>query len=287
MAKIIGIGEVLFDVFPNGREPGGAPVNFVYHVNCLGEQGLAVTAVGNDMLGKEAKDLMKEKKVEGLVSTVDFPTGTAVVALNDEGVPSFTITEGVAWDMIPFSDELKTAVASCDAICFGTLAQRSAVSRDTIRKVLSLVPASSLVVYDINLRQHYYSKSLVDESLKLSNVLKINDDEIKIVRDLLDCPYEDYESASRWLMNKYGLKMLILTCGAEGSYVFTEDTASFEPTPKVKVVDTVGAGDSFTAAFCVAYLKGMPLKEAHKKAVEVSAFVCTKAGAMPEMPKLL
>ena len=287
MAKIIGIGEVLFDVFPNGRKLGGAPVNFAYHVNCLGEQGLAVTAVGNDELGKEAKDLMKEKKIDGIISTVESPTGTAVVALDDEGVPSFTITEGVAWDVIPFSDELKTAAASCDAICFGTLAQRSAVSRNTVRKVLSLVPESSLVVYDINLRQHYYSKSLVEESLKLSNVLKINDDEFRIVRSLLNCPYEDYESESRWLMNNYGLKMLILTCGAEGSYVFSEDSVSFEPTPKVKVVDTVGAGDSFTAAFCVAFLRGLSIKEAHKKAVEVSAFVCTRAGAMPEMPKLL
>ena len=287
MAKIIGIGEVLFDVFPNGRKLGGAPVNFAYHVNCLGEQGLAVTAVGNDELGKEAKDLMKEKKIDGIISTVDFPTGTAVVALDDKGVPSFTITEGVAWDVIPFSDALKTAAASCDAICFGTLAQRSAVSRDTVRKVLSLVPESSLVVYDINLRQHYYSKSLVEESLKLSNVLKINDDEFRIVKSLLDCPYEDYESESRWLMNNYGLKMLILTCGAEGSYVFSEDSVSFEPTPEVKVVDTVGAGDSFTAAFCVAFLRGLSIKEAHKTAVEVSAFVCTRAGAMPEMPKLL
>ena len=282
--KILGIGEVLFDILPDGRKLGGAPVNFAYHVHQLGAEELAVSAVGNDELGSEALELMGEKGINFIVPVVSAPTGTAVVSLDAKRVPTFTITENVAWDRIPFSDELAKIAAECDAVCFGTLAQRSDESRNTIRRVLDRVPKGAMVIYDINLRQNYYSKSLVEESLRICNLLKINDSEFDVITGLLGCPFTGYEQASHFFMEKYGLKMLILTCGEHGSYVFAGDEASFEPTPEVEVVDTVGAGDSFTAAFCASILGGMSVKEAHRRAVEVSAFVCTRSGAMPELP---
>lgn len=287
MGKVIGIGELLFDVFPTGKKLGGAPVNFAYHVQQLGLESLAVSAVGKDELGDEILSLLAEKEINSWVPKVEAPTGTVQVALDDAGVPTFTIMENVAWDMIPYSDTLAKEAAECSAICFGSLAQRSEVSHKTIRRIIASVPDDALVIFDINLRQHFYSKALIEESLNASNILKINETEFDIVVKLLGCPEADYKKGSVWIMREYGIRMVILTCGAEGSYIITDDEVSFEPTPKVEVADTVGAGDSFTAAFCASLLKGTSIKEAHRKAVAVSAFVCTQTGAMPKLPDTL
>lgn len=287
MGKVIGIGELLFDVFPTGKKLGGAPVNFAYHVQQLGLESLAVSAVGKDELGDEIMSLLAEKKICSCVPRVDAPTGTVQVALDDAGVPTFTIMENVAWDIIPFSDALAKEASECSAICFGSLAQRSEISHRTIRRILGLVPDDALVIFDINLRQHFYSKALIEESMKASTILKINETEFDTVVKLLGCPETDYTKGSLWLMKQYGVRMVILTCGADGSYIITDNQVSFEPTPKVDVADTVGAGDSFTAAFCAALLKGESIKEAHRKAVAVSAFVCTQTGAMPKLPESL
>lgn len=287
MGKVIGIGELLFDVFPTGKKLGGAPVNFAYHVQQLGLESLAVSAVGKDELGDEIMLLLAEKEINTCVQRVDAPTGTVQVSLDKEGVPSFTIMENVAWDMIPFSETLAKEAAECSAICFGSLAQRSEVSHKTIRRIIGMVPDDALVIFDINLRQHFYSKALIEESLRASNILKINETEFDIVVKLLGCPDTDYKKGSLWIMKQYGIRMVILTCGADGSYIFTGEEESFEPTPKVDVADTVGAGDSFTAAFCASLLKGASIKEAHRKAVAVSAFVCTQTGAMPKLSESL
>ncbi|MBR5403229.1 MAG: carbohydrate kinase [Bacteroidales bacterium] len=287
MGKVIGIGELLFDVFPTGKKLGGAPVNFAYHVQQLGLESLAVSAVGKDELGDEIMLLLAEKEINTCVQRVDAPTGTVQVSLDKEGVPTFTIMENVAWDMIPFSETLAKEAAECSAICFGSLAQRSEVSHKTIRRIIGMVPDEALVIFDINLRQHFYSKALIEESLRASNILKINETEFDIVVKLLGCPDADYKKGSLWIMKQYGIRMVILTCGADGSYIFTGEEESFEPTPKVDVADTVGAGDSFTAAFCASLLKGASIKEAHRKAVAVSAFVCTQTGAMPKLSESL
>lgn len=285
MGKVIGIGELLFDVFPTGKKIGGAPVNFAYHVQQLGLESLAVSAIGKDSLGDEIVSILKDKKINGIVPRVDAPTGTVQVALDAAGVPTFTIMENVAWDMIPYSETLAKEVSECSALCFGSLAQRGPVSHSTISRLVKLAPKDALIIFDINLRQHFYSKELIEESMRECNVLKINDDEFDIVMKLLDRQETDYRKGAAWLMEKYSIRTVILTCGTKGSYIFEGDTESFEPTPKVEVADTVGAGDSFTAAYCASILKGKSIKDAHRKAVEVSAFVCTQTGAMPVLPK--
>lgn len=285
MGKVIGIGELLFDVFPTGKKLGGAPVNFAYHVQQLGLESLAVSAIGKDALGDEIVSLLEEKRINGYVPRVDAPTGTVQVSLDADGVPTFTIMENVAWDLIPFSEELGKEASRCSAICFGSLAQRSAISHETISRLVKLAPKDALIIFDINLRQHFYSKDLIEESLQECNILKINETEFELVMPLLGSKETDYRKGSEWLMKKYDINTVILTCGAEGSYIFANDFVSFEPTPKVKVADTVGAGDSFTAAFCASLLKGESMKDAHRKAVEVSAYVCTQTGAMPVLPK--
>lgn len=285
MGKVIGIGELLFDVFPAGKKLGGAPVNFAYHVQQLGLDSLAVSAIGKDPLGDEIMTLLEQKDIKGYVPRVDAPTGTVQVSLDAEGVPTFTIMEDVAWDRIPFSEELGKEASRCSAICFGSLAQRSVTSHETIRRVVNMAPKEALIIFDINLRQHFYSKDLIEESLRECNILKINETEFELVMPLLGSKETDYRKGSEWLMKEYEINTVILTCGAEGSYIFADDFVSFEPTPKVEVADTVGAGDSFTAAFCASLLKGESMKDAHRKAVEVSAYVCTQTGAMPVLPK--
>lgn len=285
MGKVIGIGELLFDVFPTGKKLGGAPVNFAYHVQQLGLESLAVSAIGKDALGDEIVSLLEEKRINGYVPRVDAPTGTVQVSLDADGVPTFTIMESVAWDLIPFSEELGKEVSRCSAICFGSLAQRSVTSHETIRRVVNMAPKEALIIFDINLRQHFYSKDLIEESLRECNILKINETEFELVMPLLGSKETDYRKGSEWLMKEYEINTVILTCGADGSYIFANDFVSFEPTPKVEVADTVGAGDSFTAAFCASLLKGESMKVAHRKAVEVSAYVCTQTGAMPVLPK--
>lgn len=284
---IIGIGEILWDVFPQGKVLGGAPANFAFHVSQLGLNGCAVSAIGDDELGKEILHVLDEKRLSTHIEKVNYPTGTVQVTLSGKGIPQYEICEGVAWDNIPFSDELETMAKRTKTVCFGSLAQRSAVSHATINKFLDSVPADAMKIFDINLRQHFYSKVLIEESLKRCNVLKINDDEVVLVSNLFRWNgMTETETATR-LMQDYKLDIVVLTKGTEGSYVFTPAETSFLPTPLVEVADTVGAGDSFTAGFVASLLKGKSISEAHRKAVEISAYVCTQHGAMPLLPDSL
>lgn len=284
---IIGIGEILWDVFPQGKVLGGAPANFAFHVSQLGLNGCAVSAIGDDELGKEILHVLDEKRLSTHIEKVNYPTGTVQVTLSGKGIPQYEICEGVAWDNIPFSDELETMAKRTKTVCFGSLAQRSAVSHATINKFLDSVPADAMKIFDINLRQHFYSKVLIEESLKRCNVLKINDDEVVLVSNLFGWNgMSETETATR-LMQDYKLDIVVLTKGTEGSYVFTPAETSFLPTPLVEVADTVGAGDSFTAGFVASLLKGKSISEAHRKAVEISAYVCTQHGAMPLLPDSL
>lgn len=283
---VIGIGELLFDVFPTGKQLGGAPVNFAYHIAQLGLDSLAISAIGKDKLGDEIVNIMNEKKIKALVPRIDVPTGTVQVSLDSAGVPNFTITRDVAWDKIPCDERILDAAKRARAVCFGSLAQRDEVSRKTINYLLDNISEQNdaMVIFDINLRQSFYSKEIIESSLDKCNVLKINDDEYRLVSGMLGYDADDFQAGCNWLLKKYSLKYVILTCGANGSYVFWRGGSSYLDTPKVRVVDTVGAGDSFTAAFCAAILKGKSIEQAHELAVKVSAFVCTKPGAMPELP---
>lgn len=284
---IVGLGEILWDLLPGGKVLGGAPANFAYQTSQFGFEGYAVSAIGKDALGDEIIESLSSKSLNHKIERVDFPTGTVQVTLDGKGIPQYEICENVAWDNIPFTPEIEELARKASTVCFGSLAQRSEVSHKTILRFLELLPEDALKVFDINLRQHFYSKEIIDNSLKHSNILKINDDEVVIVAELYGWNGLKEADICRKLVEMYHLKLVILTKGTNGSYVITSGEELFRPTPKVTVADTVGAGDAFTAGFVASLLRGKTIPEAHKTAVEVSAFVCTQHGAMPVLPDTL
>lgn len=283
---VVGMGEALWDVLPEGKKIGGAPANFAYHVSQFGLDSCAVSAIGDDALGIELLENFNKKGVKHLIETVPYPTGTVQVEIDQAGIPQYEIKENEAWDNIPYTAKLESLAERTRAVCFGSLAQRNVVSRSTINRFLDAMPQDDerLIVFDVNLRQGFYNKDILCNSMKRCNILKINDEELVTVSRMFGYPGIDLQDKCWILLGKYNLKMLILTCGINGSYVFTPGNVSFQPTPKVEVADTVGAGDSFTAAFIANILKGRSVADAHKKAVETSAFVCTQKGAMPTLP---
>lgn len=275
---VIGIGELLWDILPSGKKAGGAPINFVYHASQVGAESYAITAVGNDPLGDEILKELGQAGINAMAERVNYPTGKVLVELK-EGIPSYTIIENVAWDHIPLTDPMKEIAKKADAVCFGTLAQRSEESRNTIQAFLTLTPPHAYRILDINIRQHYYSEEIITSSLEKSNVLKLNDEELKLLKRLFSLDHLSDENACRWFMEQFNLKFLILTAGDEYSLILDPEDSSFIKTPKVEVVDTVGAGDAFTGAFITAILHGKSLQEAHQIAVDRSVFVCTQPGA--------
>ena len=286
---VVGLGEALWDVLPEGKKLGGAPANFAYHAGqFLGsENTLAISALGEDKLAEETIASLKEHGLNYLMPQVPYPTGTVQVTLDEQGIPTYDIKENVAWDNIPLDSDIQAVARNCRAVCFGSLAQRNIVSRETIHQFLDLTPNDCVKIFDINLRQQFYSKEIIQESLRRCNILKINDEELILIGRMFGYPGLDIENKCWLILGKYNLDMLVLTCGTNGSYVFTPGQMTFQETPKVEVADTVGAGDSFTGSFCAAVLSGKPVAEAHKLAVEVSAFVCTQNGAMPTLPESL
>lgn len=284
---VVGLGEALWDCLPEGKKLGGAPANFAYHAGqFLGQENtLAVSALGEDSLADETEASLKEHGLNYLMPRVPYPTGTVHVTLSGDGIPTYDIKENVAWDNIPFTPEIEEVARNCKAVCFGSLAQRNVVSRENIHRFLDATPADCMKIFDINLRQQFYTKEVIQASLRRCNVLKINDEELVLIGRMFGYPGLDIENKCWLILGKYNLDMLVLTCGTNGSYVFTPGQMSFQETPKVEVADTVGAGDSFTGSFCAAILEGKPVAEAHKRAVQVSAFVCTQNGAMPVIPE--
>lgn len=283
---VVGMGEALWDVLPEGKKIGGAPANFAYHVSQFGFPSCVVSAIGDDALGKEIIENFTSKGLDQLIAEVPYPTGTVQVEIDQTGIPLYDIKENVAWDNIPYTEHLDALAKRTKAVCFGSLAQRNVVSRETINHFLDTMPKDddSLIVFDVNLRQGFYNKEILCKSMQNCNILKINDEELITVSRMFGYPGIDLQDKCWSLLGKYNLKMLILTCGINGSYVFTPGNVSFQPTPKVEVADTVGAGDSFTAAFIASILKGKSVTEAHSIAVKTSAYVCTQKGAMPILP---
>ena len=298
MKTVVGIGEALWDCLPEGRKFGGAPTNFAYHCGQFGLDAWAASAVGDDALGNEILNICNNAGLQIVCPKVPYDTGTVQVTLDKNGIPQYDIKKDVAWDNIPYSEELADLARRADAVCWGSLAQRSYVSRNTIRSFIDDMPKDALKVFDINLRQNFFTKEVIESSLEICNILKINDEELVMVSRVFgalpenDADFDtiwqsiDFKSKCRAILMKYNLQMLILTCGVNGSYVFTPDgEVSQQGTPKVEVADTVGAGDSFTATFVSSLLLGKSVKEAHERAVKVSAFVCTQHGAMPTIPE--
>lgn len=283
---VVGLGEVLWDMIPEGKKIGGAPANFAYNVAQFGLESRVVSAVGNDELGDEILARFSEKDLTSHIERVPYPTGTVLVELDEDKIPSYTIKENTAWDNIPFTPALENLAKQTKAVCFGSLAQRNVVSRETINSFLDMMPKDDVLkIFDINLRQKFYTKEILCNSITKCNVLKINDEELVLLSRMFGYPGIDFQDKCWILLAKYNLKILILTCGINGSYIFTPGNVSFLETPKVDVIDTIGAGDSFTGAFCSAILKGKGIREAHKLAVRTSAYVCSQHGAMTVIPK--
>lgn len=283
---VIGIGELLWDCLPEGRRIGGAPANFAYHAMLMGQKAMAVSAIGRDELGREAESELQARGLKYELPEVGFPTGTVGVELDQNGVPTYDIRRGVAWDHIPFTPALESIAHECGCVCFGSLAQRAPESRETISRFIASTPQGCIKIFDINLRQHFYDKPTIEQSLRAADILKINDEEITIVATMLGMPTAmKGEEISRQLIALYALRMVILTRGASGSDIYTTSgIASSMSAPRIHAVDTVGAGDSFTAAFAAGLLSGASIPQTHAMASALSAYVCTQSGAMPPIP---
>ena len=287
------MGEALWDMLPEGKKIGGAPANFAYHISQFGIDSRVVSAVGKDTAGSELLENLRDKSLKGLIEKTDFPTGSVEVEVDEKGIPCYNIREDVAWDHIPFTPQTAELARQTQAVCFGSLAQRHPASRSTIHRFLDTMPDGDgqYKIFDINLRQNFYTREVITESLERANVLKINDEELVVVARMFGLQGTDLEAKCRTLLTDYHLDMVILTCGENGSYIFTPATpdcplggTSFMETPRVEVSDTIGAGDSFTGTLVASLIEGMPVRQAHARAVKVSAYVCTQPGAMPILP---
>lgn len=278
---VAGAGEILWDLFPTGRRPGGAPANFCYHARMLGAESFVVSRVGTDQPGEELLERLAELGLSSRYISLDrvHPTGSVSVTLDSKGNPDYIIHENVAWDHIPFDEQASALAKSVDAVCFGTLAQRSPESRESIRRFLKSVPESRLKVFDINLRMQYYSPELINDSLLLCNVLKVNSEELSKIGSMFSLSGEPEETLSI-LCEKYNLRLIALTKGSEGSVLYTPEEISYHPGFKVEVCDTVGAGDAFTAALTLGVLEGKTLAEINEFANTVASLVCHYNGAV-------
>ena len=295
MDIVIGLGELLWDCFPTYRRLGGAPANFAYHVAQFGHNAMVVSAIGHDENGENLVKELESHKLPYHLDAVNLPTGTVRVDTSVENDPKYTIHTDVAWSVIPYTDELTEIARNCCTVCYGTLAQYGSVSRETIGLFLDAVPSDCYKIYDINLRDNsgeaLYCNETIESSLLRCNVLKVNVDELDYLTKAFALSVdkeENVEMKGRLLMERFNnVKIMIVTMGKDGSWVFSDEDTSFLETPKVEVKDVVGAGDSFTGAFIGSLLNGKSFRDAHRIAVNVSAYVCTQPDGMPIIPKYL
>jgi fructokinase len=282
--KIISLGEVLWDLFPDGEQFGGAPANYACHAAILGGDVSLVSAVGDDPHGCSAIDILQSYGVDtSLVQThLEAATGTVGIELDEKGKPTFTIHEGSAWDQIVWNDELSSRVSATDAVYFGTLGQRSAVSRTTIRRVLEAASSRPRIL-DINLRSPFFDVAMLRDSIRLASILKLSDEELFTVCTAFEIDTSDAsEALLAQLLDQQNLDLVIMTRGADGAMLATPDGIVEQPGIPSTVVDTVGAGDSFTAAFLLGLLRGEPHEDNLRNACAVAAGVCAHAGAVPD-----
>jgi fructokinase len=280
---VVGLGELLWDLFPAGKQLGGAPANFAYITSLLGDDGIPASRLGRDDLAEEAIHRLSELGLSTnfIQEDADHPTGTVKVKVDSAGQPCFEIAESVAWDFFDWTPSWQELAQRTDAVCFGSLAQRSEGSHDTIRKFLQRTPSGALRVFDVNLRQNFYTAQVLAESMKLANIIKLNHEELpKIVR-FLEIENRGEDDAARRLLSSYNLDLVCITRGTNGSLLVSVDQSTEHPGFKVKVADTVGAGDAFTAALVHGYLRGTPLAQINENANRVGAWVASQPGATP------
>jgi len=287
---VIGFGELLWDMLPAGRQLGGAPANFCYQVMKQGLPALPVSCVGTDDLGRDALHLLQEAGIETSgIATCNRPTGTVAVTLDERGIPEYDICEGVAWDYISLTASAIAAAKSAAALCYGTLAQRSEQSAGTLQTLFELLPTGAIRIFDVNLRQHYYSADILRQGCHQADILKLNDDEFPTVCGLLGIaapediraphdgrPHPDIDK----IRDHFNIGTVLVTCGARGSLVASGQGWSWLASANVDVIDTIGAGDAFTAGFVAGILAGESDSDAQIRATNAAARACAHAGAM-------
>ena len=280
---VVGLGELLWDLLPAGKQLGGAPANFAYITNLLGDQGIPASRIGNDPLGAEAIHKLTQLGLTAQFVQQDFahPTGTVNVKIDDAGQPCFEILQPVAWDFLEWAEEWRLLAGQADAVCFGSLAQRSPQSQSTIRSFLMATRPEAVRIFDVNLRQSFYSRQVVAESMKLATIVKLNHEELPKIMHLLGFDNSDEQSNARCLLAAYRLKLICVTRGDAGSLLITADQLSDHPGVRVKVADTIGAGDAFTAAMVHGYLRDIPLTQINEMGNRVGAWVASQSGATP------
>jgi fructokinase len=279
---IVGLGEVLWDLLPDGASLGGAPANFAYITRLLGDQGVVASRVGHDSRGQQALERMKQLGlgVDQVQIDAQRATGTVKVEIDPQGQARFEIADPVAWDFLEWTPDWRRLAKGAAAVCFGSLAQRSATSRATIRNFIDAAP-DAVKVFDVNLRQSYYSREILSASLKLADIVKLNDQELRKIMVLSGFSRRDARSSAQSLLAAFDLKLVCVTRGAHGSMLVTKDSVDEHPGFRVRVVDTVGSGDAFTAALTHEYLKGSSLDAIDKTANQVGAWVASQSGGMP------
>lgn len=287
MEKVVGIGEVLWDIFPDGKVLGGAPGNFAIHANSLGLEGIIISAIGKDLLGENIKEIYKQRSLKSYLTEVHYPTGTVNITLDSNGKASYEFTLNSAWDYLELSKEQLEIAKECRAVCFGTLCQRSQISKKSIYNFLEQTSDKCIKVFDINIRKDYFSYETIKRSLEYATILKLNDEELPILQNMLSLPDNENESL-KTLKKRYNLDIIILTKGNNGSRLFkSESEDSIVKPNKVEILDTVGAGDSFTAAVVAGLIKGKSLNDINIMANKVASYVCTQKGATPALNFLL
>lgn len=284
---VVGLGEILWDCLPSGRRLGGAPANFAYCSHLLGNRAIVASRVGRDKLGAEIRQSLAKAGMadEFLQEDQLHRTGTVLVKLDHLGQPSYQISQPVAWDFLEWNESWETLAHSCHAVAFGTLAQRAEKSRRTIWRFLEASRTDSLRVCDLNLRQNFYSARLLEASFERSNIVKLNQEEMLKLQELLGMPPGDELSLCRKWLETYNLKLICVTRGRNGSLLFDGTAWDENPGFRVDVKDTIGAGDAFTAGLVAAYLRGCTLAEVNSAANRMGAWVATHSGAMPPAPE--
>jgi fructokinase len=281
--KIIGLGEILWDVLPNGRQLGGAPSNFAYISTLLGDEGIVASRIGRDALGKEAVKQLANLGVGTPHIQADpvHPTGTVQVEVDHAGQPRFEIAEGVAWDFLEWTPAWQQLAAQSDVICFGSLAQRAPTSHATIRQFLAAARKDAVRIFDVNLRQAFHSKEILAESMRLADILKLNHEELPRIMQMFGLEHRDEIASADTLVESYDLKLICVTRGCHGSLLINHQTLDEHPGYRIQMGDAIGAGDAFTAALVHEYLQGAPISRMNETANRVGAWVASRAGAMP------
>jgi fructokinase len=280
---VVGLGELLWDLLPAGKQLGGAPANFAYITSLFGDEGIPASRLGEDAFGTEALQRVEKLglSTEFIQSDAEHPTGKVLVEVDSAGQPRFEISESVAWDFLAWTPQWQALAQRADAVCFGSLAQRSEYSRETISKFLHGTRPDALRVFDVNLRQNFFSAQVLMGSMDLASALKLNHEELPRIMRLFELVHRSEEDSARRLLSSHNLKVVCITRGTNGSLLVSSDECNEHPGYKVKVADTVGAGDAFTAALVHGYLRNAPLAEINETANRVGAWVASQSGATP------